>query len=338
MNLVRKKPVEGIDFGWTLWDRVAFPDQAVISPSGIAQMMQSPKHYDWSYNKGHKRSSKAMEDGKMIHMAILEPQKFSETYFYLDKSLYPLALDGGAAYKERIKKLNEEQGLKLKVTGTNSELIASLKENDPEIQIWDEIVQKETSGKISITQNENIMLQGIRDSVASHEEINHLISHAKGRREQAFWYRHPRTGIIIHGVLDWLCDDFGGYPVFMDIKTCRSAEHDEFSKAIWNLKSFVQMAIYSDAMEYIFGIAPLGMYIAIEKTGPYIVEGYPADFGMLEQGRAVYEKKIDLFLECRETGLWPSYNNGKLKSISLPFWADKKLEEYAEPELEHTDA
>lgn len=76
-----------------------------LSFSALKAFMQSPKHF-YAY-KMEKETTKAMEAGKLFHMAILEPEKFKETYWVLDDSLKVLEIGGGnpratKVYKEWI--------------------------------------------------------------------------------------------------------------------------------------------------------------------------------------------------------------------------------------------
>lgn len=68
--------------------------QKSLSYSSLKAFLKSPKHF-YKY-KTDKETSKAMEDGKIFHMAILEPEKFASEYWVLDDSA-KIAEIGGAS-------------------------------------------------------------------------------------------------------------------------------------------------------------------------------------------------------------------------------------------------
>lgn len=333
-EVIKKQMVEGVDFGWELMDREKNPDEIIVSPSGLMLFMKSPKHYAWRYikKKGYKQTQ-AQADGKAIHMAILEPERFERSYVHLDKKDYPNALAGMAEFRAHIEKLNEEKSLKIKKSGTLAELAELIKAVDPDVEFWDDIVKKVTEGKTLLDDADKEQIAGIKESLAENEDLSFLINHSKGRTEQKLWVRHKRTGVILHGVLDWFAENFGNRPVYADVKTTRCAEMDEFSRDIWNNKTFIQMAMYEYMLQEVFGVDPLAMFIAIEKTGPYCIEGYPADIGMMSVGRTMMEQKLDDLVKCYKENNWPGYNKGRLVQIGLPRWADAKLDQIAEREL-----
>ena len=64
-----------------------------LSFSALKAFRQSPKHF-FKY-KTEKETTEAMNQGKMFHMAILEPEKFMATYWVLDDSAKVLEIGGG---------------------------------------------------------------------------------------------------------------------------------------------------------------------------------------------------------------------------------------------------
>lgn len=74
-----------------------------LSYSALSQFLKSPKHFKES--KLNKEVTKAMEEGKIFHMACLEPEKFKAKYWVLDDSEKCLEI-GGA--KPRATKLYKE--------------------------------------------------------------------------------------------------------------------------------------------------------------------------------------------------------------------------------------
>lgn len=73
-----------------------------LSFSALKAFMTSPKHF-YAY-KMNKETTKAMAEGSMFHMAVLEPEKFKETYWVLDDSAKVLEIGGGNTRATKIYK------------------------------------------------------------------------------------------------------------------------------------------------------------------------------------------------------------------------------------------
>jgi len=74
-----------------------------LSFSALKAFMTSPRHF-YAY-KTDKKTTEAMEQGKLFHMAILEPEKFKNTYWVLDdaekcKEIGGAKPRGTSAYKD----------------------------------------------------------------------------------------------------------------------------------------------------------------------------------------------------------------------------------------------
>ena len=96
-----------------------------LSFSALKEFMTSPKHF-YAY-KTNKETTKAMEAGKLFHMAILEPEKFKETYWVLDDSEKVLEIGGGnpratKVYKEWI--IEQDSKNEGKESGTVAQMIS----------------------------------------------------------------------------------------------------------------------------------------------------------------------------------------------------------------------
>jgi len=296
----------------------------VISASGLIEMMNSPKHYYSRYILGEQEETKAKEDGTLLHMAYYENEKFLEKYEVLnDKSEYLSTAD---EIKEKIKELGG------KPKGKKDELINQLLELDSSCAIWDSYLsQIKESGKKIISADDHKKVLRVIEGINGHWWLSKLPTENR-QVEVAGHYTH-KSGVIISFRLDDLRFANNGQPIILDLKKTRNASPESFSRDIWNYKLFVQAAIYTDAIKDIFGIEPKYAWIASEFASPFCLEVYAADFGMIEAGRAIYNKMIMKYQECMESDLWPSYGNGKVQEIALPHWAYNKLDEYAEQEL-----
>jgi hypothetical protein len=299
-------------------------DKKVSSVSGLVEMMVSPKHFYSKYVLKEGKSTKAMDDGTMIHKAVLEPESFHEMYAVLEPK------EKFMQTKEDLQQFITLNGV-APSKGKKEELINQALAIDPEAKIWDIYFQKMTStGKLVISSDEYTKCERIIKEVESHEWLKRLP--ANRQNEVAGYFTHP-SGAIITFRLDCLFFGKNGRPVIIDLKKTTDASPEAFAKQIWNNKLFVQAACYVDAIKDITGIEPLYCWVVVEDKAPYCVEVYSADDGMLSAGHNVYNKMLNKFIECKETGIWPSYTNGHVNPIALPHWAFGKLDEFADSEL-----
>jgi hypothetical protein len=298
----------------------------VIPASGLITMMKSPKHFHSKYILNEQEEeSDAREDGKLIHLAYYENEKFVEKYQVLDdKANYITTAD-------EIKKLLAEANVKPK--GKKEDLINQLLEVNPTAKVWERyLAEMAKNGKQLLEAEQHRKCLKVIEGINGHWWLSKLPTE-KRQTEVAGYYKH-KSGVIISFRLDDLRFAKNGRPIILDLKKTKDASPEAFARDIWNYKLFVQAAIYHDAIQDIFGLPPLYAWVAVEFAAPYCVEVYAADEGMLSAGHNVYNKQINRYLECMETGEWPSYGNGKVNSIALPHWAYSKLDEYAEGELE----
>lgn len=145
-----------------------------------------------------------------------------------------------------------------------------------------------------------------------------------GQAETSIFQGHH--GALVKVRPDWITED-----LLVDVKTTQDASPEAFSKACWNYRYHVQAALYLDVASAAF-TGHLGdrfssfVFIAIEKSAPYQVAVYVADAAMVEAGRVVYHRDLEMYKRCLATGDWPGINEGKIASIGLPYWAASKIE------------
>jgi len=93
--------MEQIDFNKEI--EQIYKKEKHLSFSALKAFLQSPKHF-FQY-KTDKETTKAMDEGKMFHMAILEPELFKQKYWILDDAKKYVEIGGKVprntkAYKE----------------------------------------------------------------------------------------------------------------------------------------------------------------------------------------------------------------------------------------------
>jgi PDDEXK-like domain of unknown function (DUF3799) len=122
---------------------------------------------------------------------------------------------------------------------------------------------------------------------------------------------------------DWWDSKLG---VVCDLKTTTDASPSGFARSVANYRYHIQAAFYTDVMAADGFPIESFVFIAVEKTPPYLVGVYVLDTEALDIGREEYQRDLALYRECMEIGIWPGLSE-RLELITLPRWAKPQTEE-----------
>lgn len=152
-------------------------------------------------------------------------------------------------------------------------------------------------------------------------DVAALLSEGYGE-SSAFWIDEA-TGELCKCRPDW-CSPAGEGVVLLDGKTCQDASPDGFSRTVWNFDYWLQAAWYSDGFEAATGLRVHGfVFAAVESAWPHAAAAYMLGDDVLDRARVENRRLLDLYAECKRTGVWTGYGSG-LQLINLPKWAKFK--------------
>ena len=159
----------------------------------------------------------------------------------------------------------------------------------------------EDNDLIVLSQNEHEQILGMRDAIFRHPTAQHCF--AGGQAEASLFAVDPRTGVPFKARYDYvLCNN-----VFTDLKTTDDASPKAFYYHALKLGYHVQAAQYLRVAK-LNGIDSEGfVFVAVEKNPPYAVACYHADEDFIHKGNVALDKALDVYCECKETGVWPGY-------------------------------
>jgi hypothetical protein len=148
-----------------------------------------------------------------------------------------------------------------------------------------------------------------------------------GNPERTLIWRDENTGVMCRARPDWMPDPVNGKRlVLAEYKSSRSAEQDEFAKAVYDYGYYQQADWYLDGVRAL-GIDenPAFVFVVQEKDPPYIVSHYQLDPQAVAIAAAKNRWARQTYAHCKKINNWPAYTD-KVELLALPAWAERKEE------------
>ena len=278
-----------------------------LSASSMKLLKRSPLHY---INE-QKKETEAMAFGSAYHCLVLEPEKFDEQFYVFDEtSILEILIGEGSKSPRATNKYKE----------------------------WKELQFSKADGKTIIEAQEYAKMEAMKNVLFSHPFAKSLLTN--GIAEQAI-FAEFETGSGEKGKIKIKPDYMKpNKRVIADLKTCVSAELDEFTRHSAKMNYHIQAALYSDVVELMHGdgLSWRFIFIAQEKEFPYAFNLFEASPQFIAQGRYEYEMLTSLWLWCKENNKWPGYqcfceNKYGVMELNLPSYANKPLDYFTHKTL-----
>ena len=240
---------------------------------------------DWAYTPAEARQralnpkepTAAFRTGDACHVAVFEPQRFKRQYAKCPK--WDLRTIKGKTAK------------------------AEWEEAHPDF--------------VSLSRDEYEMACGMRDSVWAHPLASKLLS-GEGQNEVTVIWIDPETGLLCKARLDRLTT-YQGYTMIVDLKTCKEHEAsvEMFPKVIGQFHYHQQQAFYLDGLNALAPHDRRFVFLAVEKTPPYLVGIFELDPEPVAEGRARYRAALEKYVEAQKTQEYPGYPVG-IEGVIMP--------------------
>lgn len=263
----------------------------------------------WKY--GENEPTKALVDGIAAHVCVLEPSLFAERFVRgIDPADYPLALDTNKSMEAWLK----DRGIKGYSGKSKSELVAMVRESEPDQQIIEAIevdFLAANDGKTIVKPKDFDMITAMRGAIYRQPSYREMLTSTDGNYPLEF----ELSFISPNGTkVRWDCITADG--AIEDYKTCMSSHPNEFSKSAARNGYWLKMAFQHDHFVEAFGERPkhVGL-LAQSKKHPYIPQNYMLTDEQLRVGRGQYQEALDTYNRCMDSGVWPAYGGG---SMPLP--------------------
>lgn len=184
------------------------------------------------------------------------------------------------------------------------------------------LFEVENEGKDIITQDDFDKIKAMYDALYATPFVERLLS---GEKELSFFVEDEKTGLTVKCRPDCL-SEIGDTNILIDYKSTKDASSDAFMKDAIKLNYDLQMAMYKEIAEKKLGKKYAVIFIAQEKTAPYLVNILEANEYFLKSGADMYHTYLDIYAECNETGNWYGYTNDGINTLGLPNWLQKQYE------------
>jgi len=179
--------------------------------------------------------------------------------------------------------------------------------------------KKVHSGLPILTSEQSLDIRNMIEAVMRHKLARRIVEESS-KQESAFCL-HPDTHILRKCRPDARLVENSGRMLLADLKSTfrGGASADAWSNHCARMGYHIQDAFYSDIYRDLAGEDPFFVFLVVERKPPYAVRL----FEIHEEGRNVardkYRRALDLFKECKASGVWPSYPE-TIERIRLPRW------------------
>lgn len=257
-----------------------------LGSSGLKLLNKSPAHYYARYldpNREPVEPTPAMKLGTATHMAVLEPDKFNETYVVVPEGVDRRSNAGKALFAEI------ESNGQCPLKPDEMRLITGMAESVHTHRVMRLLMSLDFQVEVSMFWIDPIT--GVKCKF--------------------------RPDIMVPP-----CPQFPN-GVIGDLKTTTDASPEEFARTAWNSEMHLQAAWYTDGFMEVFKPAgePEFWWIAAEKEVPFARQFYRAPARLVEYGRREYRRLLDIYAACQSANVWPGYSED-VSDLVLPGWAD----------------
>jgi len=286
-----------------------------LNASSIDYGLVSMEHMKANMDGLLSRSSQAMDFGKAIHMKLLEPELFAETYSVSMPCQRQLKTG---------KNKGCECGYESKYRDSSGTWLCGVHAGD---------FDKPHENVLTPSEYKSVFM--IENKVKEHPVVGMLRSHGGCESSCVFqknglWCKFRTDKIIFAQPND---DPDKSIPwIIVDVKKVASMRSTDrrVAKSIGEYNYDMRAAWYVDGLQAIVKAPVIFIWVFVEDTYPYAVNVIQMDDDTLRIGRELYEPVVRDYLKAIETGVWNgcSYSHamGKVavKLGGSPEWKRKQ--------------
>ena len=173
-----------------------------------------------------------------------------------------------------------------------------------------------TAGRVPLLTKEFEQVQAMRDAVMANPLARTALTGHKAEYS-AFW--EHESGTMIKTRPDAMHDGGPLGNLIVDLKTCASADPNEFGRTAHQFGYHIQQAHYQAGLKAVTGEDFDFLFVLVEKQPPFLVSVVELDAEDVARGAELAERGIRIFNDCTKSGVWPGYESSR--PIEIPQWA-----------------
>ena len=250
---------------------------------------QTPAHYR-AWVDGQDKETAALEFGRAVHCALLEPDEFDKLYVCA-----------------RSHPFNRPSKRQRKAANPSDGTIKAIEYFDA----W----ERELAGRTEISADHYETLRGMQRSLDANPRARSLL-HSGLHEATAIW-KDPDHGLLCKARMDGYDAERG---LVVDLKTAEDASPEGFRKSVARYGYHIQHAPYASAMQALGCPARAFVFVAVEKEPPYALACYVLDAEAEGRGIELRDNAMKTLNHCLENDNWPGYAE-HIQRLSLPGWA-----------------
>ena len=154
-------------------------------------------------------------------------------------------------------------------------------------------------------------------AVHAHPTARFFLDPANGPAESSLYWTDPKSGVLCRCRPDKIDH---GHRCILDVKTTITANPRDWPRHAERYGYDAQAAMYSDGFEHVTGDRYPFIFLACEKTAPYLCTLIALDDAWMDAGRRKYEHSLRIYAQCVQEQHWPGYP-ADIQTIEQPAWA-----------------
>jgi hypothetical protein len=228
----------------------------------------------------------AMQLGTLVHLRLLEPEKFRTTV----AEPFPTTAPDGKKWLRR--------------------------EGSDHAKWWQDEIDKR-AGMIACDEQTLDRIESIVNAIRSNERAAKLLTQ-DGQCEYAIFWTDADTGIECKCLVDWYA------PIAVDLKTTADPSPAQYARSLVSLGYHRKLAHYRNGIEHLRGESSHLVHIAAETAEPYRVANYRIgdmdrtgfSLGVTQRRRLLHE-----LAECYASGDWRDPFEKYVMDLQIPTFA-----------------
>lgn len=178
------------------------------------------------------------------------------------------------------------------------------------------------SDRLLLTEGDYDKALLIRDVIHANALVSAIIRSAHSQIEHSAYWVDEETGVLCRCRPDLYRPDLG---LMLDLKTTTDAHPDAFARSVVNYGYHSQEAFYADGLRALGQPVAGVLFLAVEKTDPFVFGLYELPPSIVAEGREIMRKSLDVYRACEQADHWPGYCDG-VRELSFKRWAYQHTE------------